>query len=165
MKKKSRKPLDELGNKVFFAGLIALLIGFAAAILYSYYGEKIQEKVFESLATQTKDVRILLSDMNADKVRFYSYLLPGNKSIKFFVTKTSENKVRIAFDACQDCYKSHLGYGQSGKDIICILCKRRIKGMNHNQSGCSPLALKSTVENGQIVIKLDDLKEGFRYFQ
>ena len=62
------------------------------------------------------------SPTSADgKAHFYSYDAGGTQ-VKYFVLKSSDGKVRAAFDACDVCFAQKKGYQQEGDEMVCGNC-------------------------------------------
>ena len=167
-KTKPKRTESNLGIKVLFAAVLVVLLALAIALFYSLIAEKEQEKIYTLLNAQVDTLRIPIPHENDPTVKFYSYAIPDSEAIKFFVARSASSRslAFVAFEACQDCYKKGRGFRQSGKDLICTHCGRRIKMNQIDQSrkGCNPLPLKNTREKGHILIGLDDLKQGEQYF-
>ena len=74
--------------------------------------------------------------------------------------------IRSAFDACEVCWPEGKGYMQDGTVMICRNCGRRFESVKINDvhGGCNPAPLKRTIEGDQVVIHVDDVKQGRRYF-
>ncbi len=117
---------------------------------------------------QEKDGKVIipLSEVNDGKVHFYTFKKSGKKT-NFFVRTDSSGKVDAYFDACFTCYKHKKGYRVEGSDLVCNEC-----GMHFpiaaeqwdNSQGCSPILLKSTIDNGQLVMDTELLKKGSKLF-
>ena len=167
MSKKNRKnPENDRVSRISFAIVIAILLALAGTLFYGLYDENKYHKFYESLSTQVHDVRIPISHVSSGVIEFYRYSLSGGMTVRFFVSRSSDGQIHVAFDACYECFKAGLGYRQSGKDLLCIHCRKHVSltGMNKSQSGCNPMPLRSTIENGKILIKVDDLRQGAQYF-
>jgi uncharacterized membrane protein len=101
------------------------------------------------------------------KARYFEYKPAPNQRIRFFVVKSTDGIIRAAFDACEKCYRAKKGYVQEGNDMVCINCglKFRTDKVNVVTGGCNPSALKRTTKDGQVIIAVQDVLEGQRYFQ
>ena len=112
------------------------------------------------------DVSIALADVNDGKAHFYSYDAGGTQ-VKYFVLKSSDGKVRAAFDACDVCYAQKKGYHQEGDEMVCNNCGRRFPSTKINvlEGGCNPSPLERTVEGDQLVLQVADIQAGVQYFQ
>ena len=101
------------------------------------------------------------------KARHFQYAdAETQTTISYFILKSSDGVIRAAFDACDVCWRSGKGYYQEGDSMVCRNCGRRFESVlvNDVQGGCNPAPLKRTVENGQVVIQIEDIKKGFTYF-
>ncbi|MGD9308485.1 MAG: DUF2318 domain-containing protein [Desulfosarcina sp.] len=101
------------------------------------------------------------------RARHFQYADAESKTtISYFILKSSDGIIRAAFDACDVCWRSGKGYYQEGDSMVCRNCARRFESVlvNDVQGGCNPAPLKRTIENGQVVIRVEDIKKGFTYF-
>ncbi len=99
------------------------------------------------------------------KARFYEYKA-ANVTIKYFILKSSDGVIRAAFDACDVCWPQGKGYVQKGDFMVCQNCGRRFASIRVNDitGGCNPAALKREVVGDNLVVKVNDILEGRRYF-
>ncbi|UCF90401.1 MAG: DUF2318 domain-containing protein [Desulfobacterales bacterium] len=90
----------------------------------------------------------------------------GKFTIKYFVLKSSDGVIRAAFDACDVCWLAGKGYYQDGDDMVCRNCGRRFASVlvNEVKGGCNPAPLNRKVENGNVIIQVQDILEGKTYF-
>lgn len=90
----------------------------------------------------------------------------SDTSIAYFVLKSTDGVIRAAFDACDVCWPEGKGYVQDGTAMVCRNCGRRFESVKINevQGGCNPAPLKRTIEGDQVVIRVDDVKQGRGYF-
>jgi uncharacterized membrane protein len=101
------------------------------------------------------------------KAQYFEYKASPDKRIRFFVVKSTDGVIRAAFDACEKCFRAKKGYVQQANDMICINCglKFRTDKVNVVTGGCNPSALTRTIQGDKVVINLDDIMSGLRYFQ
>lgn len=157
--KKSRLPL--------FALIAAPLI---LGVVYYYYmagtGTKTiavsSQTVSSGLTSQVTYPESMFDDGNA---RHFQYSSNG-VTIKYFILKSSDGVIRAAYDACDVCWPAGKGYYQSGDNMVCRNCGRKFASVLVNvvQGGCNPAPLKRKVENGNVVIQLNDILDGKQYF-
>lgn len=106
-------------------------------------------------------IKIPLSELSST-VKFYAYDDRGVK-IKYFVVLGSDGKPRTAFDACDVC-GGYKGYRQIGNDIKCNNCGRVFSidglGTKNKGYGCWPSYLPHEVKGKDILIKINDIKQG-----
>lgn len=112
------------------------------------------------------DVEIALADVSDGKAHYYSYD-SGGTQVKYFVLKSSDGKVRAAFDACDVCYAQKKGYQQEGDEMVCGNCGQRFPSTKINvlEGGCNPSPVDRTVKGDTLVLKTSDLQAGVQYFQ
>lgn len=111
-------------------------------------------------------VSIPLSAVKDGKAHFYR-LTDSGKDISFFVIKASDGAIRTAFDACDVCFRDKKGYTQQGDFMVCRNCNKKFAVVRigpHATGGCNPSHLPHTEKAGNLVIKVDDIKAGARYF-
>ena len=150
---------------IALAGVALLIVAGAAFAFVSTRGGG------ATAATTTQaapggDVKIALADVNDGKAHFYSYDAGGTQ-VKYFVLKSSDGKVRAAFDACDVCFAQKKGYHQEGDEMVCNNCGRRFPSTRINvvEGGCNPSPVDRTVKGDTLVLKTADLQAGVQYFQ
>ena len=106
-----------------------------------------------------------VSTFDDQKAKYYTYKFP-EKSVNFFVLKSSDGVVRVAFDACDVCFAARKGYQQSGDSVVCRNCGQVFPSnrINVEKGGCNPAPLERTVVDGDLIIKVTDLYAGLRFF-
>lgn len=100
------------------------------------------------------------------KARHFGYTTSDGTSIRYFILKSSDEVIRAAFDACDVCWPHDKGYYQEGDTMVCRNCGRRFAShlINEVRGGCNPAPLARTVENGKVVIQVQDILPGRQYF-
>ena len=128
------------------------------AVVLSFAGEYVYGKVAAApapskpLVAQDNLVRIPLTDLTDASLHFYSADVNGSV-IRFIVIHKPNGDYATALDACQICGPS--GYRQEGQSIICRTCGAAIYIPSIGESGgCNPIAVKSHVEGGAVVVDL-----------
>jgi uncharacterized membrane protein len=118
------------------------------------------------VAASGEDVSIPLADVADGQAHFYSYDA-GGIEVKYFVLKSSDGKIRAAFDACDVCFAQKKGYHQEGDEMVCNNCGRRFPSTKINvlEGGCNPSPVDRTVQGDTLVLKTSDLQAGVQYFQ
>lgn len=152
---------------VVLIGVIAILS--VAAVYVIWGGGKGQTAFYQghkTIGAAGQDVRIPIAEVGDGRARFYSYTLPDDRQISFFVVKSSDGIVRAAFNACDVCYEKRRGYRQEGDDMVCGKCGRHFPSdsVNEVMGGCNPAPLKREVEGDHLVIRASDLQRGAFYF-
>jgi len=110
-------------------------------------------------------VKLPLATFDDFKARHYTYVHDG-QSLEFFIVKSKDGVVRAAFNACDVCYPFKKGYRQEGNEMVCNNCGRRFPSdqINVVQGGCNPSPLNRTVDGDALIIKVEDLAAGVKYF-
>lgn len=140
---------------VLSAGLFTPVDGYTFGFLSRY----------ESVKDVEGEVRISVGDVSDGKAHFYSFQNAG-KTVKFFVVKSPDGVIRAAFDACDVCYHAKKGYSQEGDFMICNNCGMKFHSSRVNvvEGGCNPAPLKREKVGEELVIKVDDILLGNRFF-
>jgi uncharacterized membrane protein len=86
--------------------------------------------------------------------------------IRYFVVKSPDGVLRAAFDACDVCWPAGKGYAQEGESMVCRNCGQRFHAnrVNEVKGGCNPAPLDRRVENGTLLIRVNDILAGRDYF-
>jgi len=110
-------------------------------------------------------VRLPLATFEDYKAHYYTCMHEG-QPVEFFILKSKDGVVRAAFNACDVCFPAKKGYSQDGDVMVCNNCGRRFPAdqIGVVQGGCNPSLLRHTVEGNSIVIQVEDIVEGLRYF-
>lgn len=112
------------------------------------------------------DVVIPAAQFDDGSARFFTYESAGGETVRFFVMKSTDGVIRVAFDACDVCYREKRGYRQQGDHMLCINCGQTFRSteINVRQGGCNPAPLERAVVDGDVVLKAADLERGAFYF-
>ena len=148
-------------KQVVWAGIVtvALLIGAVSVFAFSL-GK------YEKVTASNGTVTLWAAKLADGKAHFYKFE-DGGKEITFFAVKAADGSVKTAFDACDACYKSKKGYEQQGDKMNCKNCNQKfaINRLGPNATGgCNPGYLPHQLKGSSILINVDDLKGGARYF-
>jgi uncharacterized membrane protein len=110
-------------------------------------------------------IQIPITDVSDGKAHYYQYKNSGS-TVKFFVVKSSDGTIRAAFDACDVCFPAKKGYSQDGDFMICNNCGKRFHSSRINvvKGGCNPAPLNRQVVGKNLVINVDDIIPGSRFF-
>lgn len=107
-----------------------------------------------------------IADFNDGKAKFLEYTTADNKTMRFFVIKSSDGEYRAALDACDVCYRDKKGYSQQGDDMVCKKCGRHFPSnlVNEVTGGCNPIGLPRTIEGGNLIVQASELESRKTYF-
>ena len=87
-------------------------------------------------------------------------------TIRYFILKSADGIIRAAFDACDVCWPSNKGYYQEGDNMVCRNCGRKFASVKVNvvQGGCNPAPLKRAMKGDKLVLQVEDILAGKKYF-
>jgi len=149
----------KLLKTLLLATLLLVAAGPAQAFL-GFFSQHPEVKAENGLVTIPVD---RISDGKAHHFRFKD----AGVELKFFVLKSSDGAIRVAFDACDVCYHAKKGYSQDKDFMICNNCGMKFHSLRIGdvEGGCNPAPLKRTVQDDAITIATSDLVTGKRFFQ
>jgi uncharacterized membrane protein len=142
--------------------VIALLAGVGAVFAFNVPGPGKGEKV----KPVNGSISIPVAKVLDDKAHFYKFT-NGGQEIGFFLVKGGDGAIHSAFDACDVCYKEKRGYIQEGDFMICRNCNKKFAIVRigpHASGGCNPSSLPHQLAADNIVISVNELKAGGRFF-
>lgn len=119
-----------------------------------------------NITAANNEIRIPVKEINDGRVHFYTFKSSG-KRINFFVRTDGTGALSASFDACFTCYKHKKGYRVEGTDLICNECNMKFPIADEkwdNTKGCSPIHLKSVIDDGFMTIRKEDLEKGGKLF-
>lgn len=153
-----KKVGKNMGKKVLLIGIMIVIISTLAGCSDSTQNKNTN---YNSAPWQdATEARIPVSDISTT-ANFYTYDSDGT-SIRYFAVKDNLGNVHVAFDACDVCYEAKKGYQQNDNVMQCLNCGKEFSitsiGTDNTAGGCWPSYLPMTIDNGNIVIKISDLK-------
>jgi uncharacterized membrane protein len=150
------------GNMRRVGVLLVLVIAVSAGSAFALLGLGKYDKV----RAESGVVKVPAAALSDGKAHFYKFASDG-KEIAFFLVKASDGTIRSAFDACDVCYREKKGYDQQGDSVVCKNCNKRfaITRIGPNTTGgCNPSYLPHAEAGGKVLIRVEDLKGGARFF-
>jgi uncharacterized membrane protein len=119
----------------------------------------------KSVSAVGDDVRLPIKALDEGKAHYFVYK-GGKTDISFFIIKSSDGVLRAAFDSCDVCFLSKKGYSQDGEFMICNNCGMRFHSsqINVREGGCNPAPLHREVVGEDLVIKIEHILAGARFF-
>jgi len=132
---------------------VAVVLSFAAE--YVYARAVTAPAHAQLLVAQNGQVAVPLSELTDSSLHFYAADVNGNV-IRFVIIHKQNGDYATALDACQICGTA--GYRQEGQNVICRNCGAAIYIPSIGESGgCNPIAVKSRVEGGQVIVDVSAL--------
>lgn len=119
-------------------------------------------------AVVNQDVVIPVADIT-ETARFYPVEIDGTR-LEVLAVKASDGTIRTAFNTCQVCYDSGMGYYvQEGDELVCQNCKNRfhMSQVEITAGGCNPVPIfpeNKTVTADTITISQNYLNESKTIF-
>ena len=151
----------------FKSALASVVVIFAVLLYYDVYATrppKISPPV-ELTPDATGLIKIKIADVMDGNLYRYSYVTDDGHVVRFFLINRSRGQARIGvvYDACMLC--GDMGYVQEKNEVICIACNVRIFIPSIGKAGgCNPIPLVHKVEGGHVVVSVEELDKGARYF-
>lgn len=147
-------------NKVILTVAVAFVALLAYLVVFSTSKSGAVTRLSAGAASNG-EISIPLSDLNDGNAKFFEYMSKNNKSVRFFVIKSSDGVYRAAADACDVCYRSKMGYHQEGDDMVCNKCGRHFPSRDVNiiTGGCNPDGIPQSVRGNKLVINPSELDE------
>ena len=157
--KKGRMPL--------LIGIVcaAVLIGAGIFLVNQKMGTSAAVAVSSNAEVSPTQVSLPVGMFEDGKARHFEHT-DGNLTIRYFVLKSSDGIIRAAYDACDVCWPAGKGYYQDGDYMVCRNCGRRFASVlvNEVQGGCNPAPLDRRIEDGKVIILVNDILQGKQYF-
>ncbi len=152
-------------KKAFLAlGMLCVAVAMALAVpAGAFWGGR-------GTAVTAKDNLVLLPEKNvSEKASYYFIKIDRDgktKDVVFFAVRDGNGAVHLALDACEACWKEGKGYTQDGKFFRCNNCDMlfNVARIGTKKGGCNPHPVSFSLLDGSIVIPLEDLVDGARYF-
>lgn len=163
----------------FAAGLVSfsmiLFLGFSW--IYASQSEVVISPP-KPLQAEHGVIRIPVDELLDGALHRYSWNDEDGTQIRFFALRTSTSTFATAFDACRACY-NYGYYYLDGSELICSVCEAPsemtvlavARESEDEQTGsmeglgCAPLYLPSRLQDGAVVIRIDELLKNKKYFQ
>ena len=141
----------------FAAATLCLLVVLALTAEFVYARSVNAPVQAVALVAHDGKVRIPLSQLTDSSLHFYTAEV-NQADMRFLVVHKPNGDYAAALDACQIC--GPVGYRQEGQNVICRNCGAAIYIPSIGQSGgCNPIAVKSQVENWEVVVDLSALAD------
>jgi uncharacterized membrane protein len=146
--------------------IVAVLVSAIAGVLV-YLGNNDTPSVFVSTQSEeiSPQIKYPLSMFDNGRAAYFQYK-NDSINIRYFILKSSDGVIRAAFDACDVCWPSGKGYYQDGNDMVCANCGQRFSSVliNEVKGGCNPEPLARKVSGDNLIIRVEDILYGKKYF-
>jgi uncharacterized membrane protein len=158
---------EKKGRLPLIVAIVCAVLIVGGGIYYAGYDRSETAPVAGALTHENNATQVSLpaSLFEDGKARHFQHVA-GEFNIKYFVLKSSDGIIRAAFDACDVCWPAGKGYYQEGDYMVCRNCGRKFASVlvNEVKGGCNPAPLNRSVENGKVVIEINDILDGRQYF-
>lgn len=140
------------GEKWFFGGIFALVVGLAVATIWLALADEYGRKAVPT----GKDLRITLKKLNGGKPEVFAYAVDPTTAADLVVQKGADGVIRASFAACRSCKRAahYVWFGKLG----CGHCGHAIRLPDPGQipsarSDCIPVALAFSLDGDELSIK------------
>jgi uncharacterized membrane protein len=145
--------------------VVAVLISVIAGVVHLKKNKSTVVAVSTQLEKITPQIKYPVSMFDNGQAAYFQYN-DGSINIRYFILKSSDDVIRAAFDACDVCWPSGKGYHQDGDTMVCKNCGQRFSSIliNEVKGGCNPEPLARKVSGDNLVIQVEDILYGKKYF-
>ncbi len=144
------------------------VIALGGGVLFATQSKKQETNYTNASEIQISETSVTYPvDLFSDgKARHFQYKVDDAITIQYFIIKSADGVIRAAFDACDVCWPAGKGYEQSGDVMVCRNCGRQFASIRINEvkGGCNPAPLNRRIEGDKLVLEIQDILEGKRYF-
>jgi high-affinity iron transporter len=141
----------------FAAAVLCVLVVVSLAAEFAYSRAMAAPAPAKMLTAVNSQVRIPLSDLTDQSLHFYAANV-GGTTMRFLMIHQTNGNYEVALDACQIC--GWAGYRQEGQNVVCRNCGATIYIPSIGEhGGCNPVPVKSTVQEGQVIVDLSAFSE------
>jgi uncharacterized membrane protein len=139
--------------------LLFMMYATPADALPSIFGGP--EKVTAADGRITLDV----SGLKTTSSKHYLYRAGGN-SVRFFLVRDGQGKVRAAADACEVCRDEGKGYKLKDGAMLCLNCGRRfpLHRIGILVGGCNPHPLNFAEDGSSVILTVQEVLSAAEYF-
>lgn len=113
-------------------------------------------------------VTVAVSEVDDGNAHYFNTQLPDGSPIYFFIVKSPDGNLRAAANGCQVCGPALQGFHQEGDTMVCNTCGNSypLNKIATEKGGCNPAPINPDlkIENGNINITLDELKDIKQFF-
>ena len=114
------------------------------------------------LTSVDDNVSISISGLARGTARLFCYRDSAGEQLRFLLTRGDNGEIKGAFDACEQCYRSHQGYAVAGRYLVCRLCGNRypLSDMHKGLASCTPVQLPVKQHGDHVEVRAADLQKG-----
>lgn len=109
-------------------------------------------------------IKVNTEELADGNLHRYAYVTDDGHVVRFFmINRSGGKKIGVVYDACMLC--GDMGYLQEKNEVICIACNVRIFIPSIGKAGgCNPIPLPHRIDGGQVLVSVQELDKGARYF-
>jgi uncharacterized membrane protein len=137
----------------------SLSLGLALLTVGAHFDGK-EVELSPPTATAATDglIRLPLSEVGDGALHRYSYTSRKGVNIRYIVIKKSESAYGVGLDACDVCGAGG-GYYERKGQVVCTLCDVVMnKSTIGFAGGCNPVPLPFRIEDGRLIITVEDIE-------
>ena len=116
------------------------------------------------LLSNGQDLRLNLSQLDPARPKLFAYGLGPESRADFFVERTADSKITVAFASCRRCYRS--GYYRQDGRILCGRCNELMARLEPGQlpgpeKDCTHIPIPFVQSSTQLTVYGRSISEAF----
>ena len=141
------------------AALVSLLLGLGLMTIGVHYNNKeVELSPPVAVAAVSGEIRLPLAEVSDGALHRFVHTTSKGTDIRYIIIKKSETAYGVGLDACDVCGAGG-GYYERKGQVVCILCDVVMnKSTIGFAGGCNPVPLPFKIEEGHLIISIDDLE-------
>ncbi len=169
-KKADIRRMEEARKKKMMIGMSVLAVAIIClGMIFSIMDFSDRQSAYSDPSQTTENEIIIPVSEITTSAKYYKNTIDG-VTVKYFVIEGSDGQIHTAFDACDVCYHEKRGYSQDELNMVCNNCGNQyptngIGSENSAGGACWPGYLRTSIEDGNLIIERSELVNGKYYFE